>query len=182
MRKRKTFKVVDGNALTVEQAPDYVAKLKTNNRLDKTNTLMMLNKESGYSLALKMKEELENQNIDVLLEEVRVIEEKKGYRRLEKTTLKELELARQARVTQPVQLSEEVMEELNKIEALHGTGSIDNTIAELIDFYHLNYFQMLIVKIRHLYENGIDPIRLAELSVLYTLLQRIDDQIGGLSR
>ncbi len=56
--------------------------------------------------------------------------------------------------------------------------TLEFTIESLIGFYNLQYFDLLIEKIRDKYNNGLSPIDIAHLSVLYTLLQSIDQRIG----
>ncbi len=70
-----------------------------------------------------------------------------------------------------------VYDELKKLADAHSmTPSL--MVEHLLAFYNLQYLDIMITKIRQAHEQGLSPIQIAQLSVLYTLLDYIDEYIG----
>jgi hypothetical protein len=74
-------------------------------------------------------------------------------------------------------VSDPVKEAIDSFAAEHGL-SHDLAVRQLIDFYYLRHFDLLIQNIRRMQARGLSPLEINQLSVLYTLLKHIDDRVG----
>jgi hypothetical protein len=59
----------------------------------------------------------------------------------------------------------------------HKAMNPDNLINHLIRFYDMEYLDEITHRIKLLYNSGLNPVQIAQLSVLYSLLQSIDHRI-----
>jgi hypothetical protein len=75
-----------------------------------------------------------------------------------------------------LRLNEPAYTSIRNLQRLY-TMSADNCILQLIDFYNLRDFPLLIERILALYNEGLSPSDKGYLSCLYTLLQEIDRNV-----
>jgi len=66
---------------------------------------------------------------------------------------------------------------LKQLSETHGLTQ-DLAVQLLIEFYTMQRLDLVIHQIRAMYDRGLTPFEINQLSVLYTLLQAIDDRIG----
>lgn len=76
-----------------------------------------------------------------------------------------------------VRVNEETHRALNTLSENHGLTH-DGAIRQLIEFYYMQHLDLLTRHIRMMYDRGLTSIEINQLSVLYTLLQHIDDRVG----
>jgi hypothetical protein len=74
-------------------------------------------------------------------------------------------------VSDPVKIA------IDEFAEQHGL-SHDLAVRQLVDFYYMRHFDLLIRNIRRMQERGLSPMEINQLSVLYTLLQHIDERVG----
>ena len=60
----------------------------------------------------------------------------------------------------------------------HKAMNPDTLINHLIRFYDMEYLDEITHRVKLLYNGGLNPVQIAQLSVLYSLLQSIDNRIN----
>lgn len=85
-------------------------------------------------------------------------------------------LEREEVSTARVYLSRPTLVELQNL-CQHKVMNPDTLINHLIRFYDMEYLDEVTHRIKLLYNSGLNPIQIAQLSVLYSLLQSIDRRI-----
>lgn len=76
-----------------------------------------------------------------------------------------------------IEVTERVKQRLSKLKQRHKvTYSV--ALDQLLNFWEMRYFDILIERVKFKYDKGLNAKELTQLSILYTLLQYIDDRIG----
>ena len=89
----------------------------------------------------------------------------------------DFKLEREEISTSRICLSRPTLVEIQNL-CQHKVMNPDVLINHLIRFYDMEYLDEITHRIKLLYNSGLNPIQIAQLSVLYSLLQSIDHRIN----
>jgi hypothetical protein len=89
----------------------------------------------------------------------------------------EVQIRKRVKEEEEIIVNRETKEKLRIICKKHNL-EIDAAIEQLIMFWELRYFDLLISKIKTKYDQGLTTLDVSQLGILLTLLSHIDKDIG----